>query len=396
MTEKTTYSGTFNKTTAGTNGQSVFVSGEAIPAYAEIKRVSFTLEISASPQNSTKTWELHWFAIGDPNGSPYAAKQSAQMSDIRHTFSGDMIFAESDAEQFASGSFEVYAKANTTHDVTSYMDDFTITVEYEPHTPCEAPTSVSIQHERTAAAKNVLSWDGAEEGENNSIAGYFVEYADSKDGETWGDWVEIGSVETSETSASMTVDMPDANTFRKWKVWTLGTADGYDSETGTESPASYRGHDPLEGFTDSPLVPGVTPVKALHMTELQDRTNTLRTFYGLTKCAFSAITAGVSGLADWTAHIMEIRAALDEIARAASGDETNISLIVDEDGNATITGASLALDEDGNATITGAGLVLSADGSATVGNVAAGWLEIPVNCPRADVIEQLRAVVLSL
>jgi hypothetical protein len=138
--------------------------------------------------------------------------------------------------------------------------------------------------------------------------------------------------------------MPADNTYRKYRVWTLGAAGtSWRSDSGTESEAAYRGHAELEGFTDSPLVAGETPVKALHMQELQDRVNTLREFYGLSAYGFTAITGVATALKDWTAHVNEIRAAVDEI-----GEE----------------------------------------------HVA--WIAIPVNCPRADVIEQLRAVILAI
>lgn len=220
--------------------------------------------------------------------------------------------------------------------------DATLTIEYEQYSQCGAPTSVSIQHSCTAAATNVLSWSGASAGNNNPITGYFVQYSDSADGTTWDGWHEYGDVTTSATSGSATVSMPTANMYRKWKVWTIGTASGYDSASGTESPTSYRGHDALEGFTDDPLTAGIF-VKALHMQELQDRVATLRTFYGLSAYSFTNVVAGQTSLAGWTTHVLEIRAAIDGIG---ASHET--------------------------------------------------WLTITENKPRADVIQQLRDVILSL
>lgn len=56
------------------------------------------------------------------------------------------------------------------------------------------------------------------------------------------------------------------------------------------------------------------------MTELQNRANVLRTFYGLSNYGFTSITAGETSLGGWTSHVNEIRAAVDEICEA-SGKE---------------------------------------------------------------------------
>ena len=79
------------------------------------------------------------------------------------------------------------------------------------------------------------------------------------------------------------------------------------------------------------------------MQELQERANTLRAFYGLAAYSFTNIVRGETGLKDWTAHVGEVRAAIDEISTEHDA-----------------------------------------------------WIDTPVNCPRADVIEQLRAVILAM
>ena len=337
-----TYYGSFERNTAGASGLSARVSGQALPTYATLRSIRFTLDISAAGYASTKNWQLLWFAIGSDNGSPYAEAQTKKMSSGAYTFEGSMIFAQSDVDKFTSGSFEVYAKANTTHSSTSYMGDFAITVEYDNYTRCTAPTEVTIAKSITAAATNVLSWGGMTAGMNNEISGFFIQYADSTDNVNFGEWAELNTVGVV---FSTDVAMPADNTYRKYKVWTLGAAGtNWRSSSGTESSGStYRGHAEIAGFTDSPLVVGVTHVKALHMQELQDRANLLRDFYGLSAYKFSTITAGETGLKDWTAHVNEIRSAVDEITKKH-----------------------------------------------------AEWIAFSVNCPRADVIEQLRAVILAL
>lgn len=142
--------------------------------------------------------------------------------------------------------------------------------------------------------------------------------------------------------------MPAENKYRKFKVWTLGAAgSSYNSATGTESASTYRGHDPLPAFTDPTLTAKVSVVKALYITELQDRVNTLRGFYGLSAYSFMACTAGVTSMAKWTDLVNEIRAAIDEICTAS-------------------------------------------------GKTHETWISFTVNCPRLDVLQQLRDVVLAL
>lgn len=213
-----------------------------------------------------------------------------------------------------------------------------------PTTRCTSPTSVVVEHAKTSSPKNTLSWSGAENGKNNPILTYVIQYADSTDGITFGNFVNLAVVDAASANGTYEVPMPDENVYRKFKVWAQGGhGSQYNALTGTESNITFRGHVELEGFTDSPLVVGETYVKAIHMQELQDRANTLRTFYGLAEYNFTSVVSGETGLKDWTAHVTEVRAAVDEI---------------------------------------------STDHAA--------WLDIPVNCPRADVIEQLRAVILAM
>ena len=71
-------------------------------------------------------------------------------------------------------------------------------------------------------------------------------------------------------------------------------------------------------FTDHPLVPGVTPVKAVHFTELRARIDVLRREAGLAPFSWTdrVLTAGVTPVR--LAHLLELREALGE-AYAAAG-----------------------------------------------------------------------------
>ena len=70
-------------------------------------------------------------------------------------------------------------------------------------------------------------------------------------------------------------------------------------------------------FTDDPLQPGVTPVKAVHFTELRTRVDALRSAAGLLRFSWTdpVLQAGVTPVR--LAHLLELRSALAEAYRAA-------------------------------------------------------------------------------
>ena len=71
-------------------------------------------------------------------------------------------------------------------------------------------------------------------------------------------------------------------------------------------------------FTDTPLVAGVTPIKAAHIQELRTHVNAVRALRGLAPFDFTdpTLTAGVTVLR--AIHISELRTALNEAYMAAS------------------------------------------------------------------------------
>ena len=70
-------------------------------------------------------------------------------------------------------------------------------------------------------------------------------------------------------------------------------------------------------FTDDPLVPGVTPVKTVHFTELRARINALREAAGLAPFSWTdpVLTARVTPIR--IAHLLELREAVDAVYAAA-------------------------------------------------------------------------------
>ena len=71
------------------------------------------------------------------------------------------------------------------------------------------------------------------------------------------------------------------------------------------------------GFTDDPLRPGVTPVRAVHFIELRSRINALRVAAGLSRFRWTdtVLRAGVTPVR--LVHLVELRSALAAVYRAA-------------------------------------------------------------------------------
>lgn len=351
MAYAVTYAGNFGGV-AGSNGLTATLSATSaitsVPSGAVITAITYSLRIKAGGYSSSESWILNRLAVGGSDGSP-SAYANATMYDSEHTFSGSMDFYASDVSKFDSDTITVYAKAQTTHSSTSYLWEVSITVEYTFPENCEPPTKVTINGKtgtvNAPGGTVTLAWSGAKAGSGNKIRGYLICSYDSTDGgKTWKNYQVVKEVKTSATSGSTSVSSPAVGARRKFTITTCSAYGSvYDSMDSAESPVVIGGHEPLEGFTDATLTAEATPVKALHMQELQARVDTLRAFYGLSAYNFTTIIAGQTSLAGWTSHVLEIRAAIDEI-----------------------------------------------------GMSHAAWLTITENKPRADVIQQLRDVVLSL
>lgn len=225
------------------------------------------------------------------------------------------------------------------HGTTVTLDSVTITY-FVSATACGAPEVCSIS-ETLAIKEATLSWDGATAGIGNHVSGYEIQRCESMDGVEWGEWEQLAV--TMETS--IVVAAPEiAGDYYRFRVRTLGTAGDEFHSAWTECEETLRrDHVEIEPFTDEELIPGETFVKALHMQELQDRVATLRSFHNLSEYRFSPVEAGETSLGGWTDHVLEIREAIDEMTHAHDA-----------------------------------------------------WLAITENRPRADVMMQLRDVILNM
>lgn len=307
---------------------------QTIPDAAIIKSVKMSVYCGVSSYNASLST---CFTLTDASGNTLSLESTV------NTGSDNRIWAE------FGGTPSVALDWNNLSSVMLYGTDkltvrtgytATLTIEYDEYTACGAPTTVQLS--KTLSRDNVtLSWSGATAGIGNAVTGYEVQRAESNDGKVWSAWGDS----TVTTAPSLSVEPPTTpGNYYNFRVRTRGAAgEAYYSAWKVSANTLRRDHEPLAGFTDDQLAVDVTPVKALHMQELQTSVAALRAFYGLSAYAFTEIIAGETSLGGWTAHVMEIRAAIDEIGKAHEN-----------------------------------------------------WLEIPENKPRADVMQQLREVVLSI
>lgn len=182
----------------------------------------------------------------------------------------------------------------------------------EPYSHVSAPLSPTLT-ETIARYTVELSWGAGSAGTNNSVTGYDVQYQDSADGSTWpSGWTTAsGSPVTAE---NMSVSPPTTvGYYRRFRVRTRGSA-GSDYYSGwvISENVLRRKWNAFGAWTDPTLSVG-GDLRAVHMTEMQERIKTIRSFYGLSAAAFTTITGGVTLAADWADHISEIRTAIDGI-----------------------------------------------------------------------------------
>ena len=98
-------------------------------------------------------------------------------------------------------------------------------------------------------------------------------------------------------------------------VTVTATDAGGSNTTATQSFAVTVGA--AGSFTDHPLVAGVTPIRAVHFTELRERIDALRAAWGLGPFAWTdpVLTAGVTPVR--LVHALELRGAIEAAYRAA-------------------------------------------------------------------------------
>ncbi|HEX7706976.1 MAG TPA: SMP-30/gluconolactonase/LRE family protein [Thermoanaerobaculia bacterium] len=126
----------------------------------------------------------------------------------------------------------------------------------------------------------------------------------SPDGTTW---TPIG---TPTASLSTTDNSVSANTAYLYRI---RSRDG----DGNESADSPRDLATTVVFTDPDLVPGVTPIKAVHITQLRTATNAVRSLAGLPVATFTDPVLGPA-VPVKRIHLIELRTALEQGRTALS------------------------------------------------------------------------------
>lgn len=180
------------------------------------------------------------------------------------------------------------------------------------YTVCGAPTSPSVSTTLSRGAVT-LSWGAGSAGTNNSVTGYDVEQRESTDGSSWGSWATVSG--SPVTGTSLDVTPPDTvGNYYQYRVRTRGSA-GSDYYSGwvTSINTLRRKWDAFGAWTDSTLTADVSSIRAVHLTQLQERIAAIRAFYGLSAYSFTAVTARKTKIAQWAALISELRSAIDGI-----------------------------------------------------------------------------------
>ena len=243
-------------------------------------------------------------------------------------------------EQLNSVNYIHFTSSTSTNSDTQLIyckGEQKLTITYNPITAVSAPTSVSLSSTSAAPGASVtLSWSGAKAGTNNAISGYHIYRRNTL---VTTSYTHIASVTSTATSGSYTVTAPTVMGGKyTYAVYTLGAA-GMNSGAAAIYPTLTAN----TSFTDPTLTIEATPIKAIHMTELQNQVKALLSYYGKSASTFTTITAGTTKLSGWSSHVNELRTAYDKL-----------------------------------------------------GFTHDTWISIPINCPTAAVINQLRKITTTL
>lgn len=339
---------------------SLSISPKSATATKSDQELSFVLSGSNSKGYTAVNLKLYYGASTDPSGDLDAAMAVWSVGGGLANVPGLIIESNTFSNSSSSGSLsfritpeiaELYSEGSK---ILTFLllwqrtdEDYAqFTINYNPTGRVSEPTSPKLSATLSRDAVE-LSWGAGNAGTNNSVTGYDVQRRESSDGNSWGSWEKVPN--SPVTTTKISVSPPNtAGSYYQFRVRTRGSAgSNYYSKWVTSTNTLRRKWDAFGAWTDDPLVVGETPIKAIHMQELQSRVNTLYSFYGLGTYNFTTITAGTTSLAGWTTHVNQIRTAIEDVCNAS-------------------------------------------------GKTHESWISFSVNCPRADVIQQLRRVILAL
>lgn len=175
-----------------------------------------------------------------------------------------------------------------------------------------APTAVALASTISRNAVE-LSWGAGSAGTGNSVTGYDVQYRESSNGSSWGGWQAASGSPVTGTRLNVFPSEAVGN-YRQYRVRTRGSAGESWYSGWVESTNTLRRKwAPFGTWTDAILTAGVSGIRAVHLTQLQERVSVIRAFYGLAAYGFTVIEARKTKIAKWAALISEIRSAIDGI-----------------------------------------------------------------------------------
>lgn len=191
------------------------------------------------PENTTLT-RAYWSFSVRLDTEPYATcravgyEKGHQANEYSVSQNGEYQTNDvSVAGSFGSSSFFFGISVENTYtgtgdwevEGTAFYRDVSFVVEYTPNTTaCTPPETVLVSAE-IVENKASLSWATARSGSDNYIVGYDIQYSDSSDGEDWGSWYSLESVDTDNTYGSIAITPPGTRgRYRRYRVRTRGSA----------------------------------------------------------------------------------------------------------------------------------------------------------------------------
>lgn len=238
-----------------------------------------------------------------------------------------------------NGTHDFIAKYWGEGDTVAHEMSFTYTAVAKA--VLEAPEDAEVMLSSSFGEASLLDWLDVPDGHKNKVIGYEVQRAERPCEivwgtlGTWGEWEHLGV----SADSGMYVYPPTfpGNQYR-YRIRALAEAGEAFHSDWTIADGTLKRSNALKDlnvFTDPVLVPGETPVKAVHIYELWVWLLALRRYYD--KPVRSIPDFEPEGLVKWKEHVEAIRALFD------ASDLWHIQ-----------------------------------------------WIEITDNCPRADVIQQIR------
>lgn len=197
----------------------------AYSSYDILVSITTGTKYSGTVPNYDASWAPVNFYPENPSYNGYDIVKKEGYFYINHTTAGAAAFK-------VTMKTAIYSSTVNTTTKTVTLDT------NKPYTACSAPTSVSIGgltsgYFKSTATSLTLSWSGAKAGTANSIKGYKIYY------EVDGKSSNI-TVNSTSTSGSKTITLPENMKNIAFAVKTLGSVNGYDSDLSKSQPSATK------------------------------------------------------------------------------------------------------------------------------------------------------------